>query len=63
MHNSECNGSESNLELEEENSELSRDLARCWEVEQGSPLIEDVQGHLLANVELGKGPRGPPANY
>ena len=44
LHNSDCNGSEPSGE---DSSGLSRDLARCWEVEQEGPQIKDIQGLYL----------------
>ena len=52
MQNNDCGGSKLSLGLEEESSELSRDLARCWEVEQDNLHITHVQGHLLTNLEF-----------
>ena len=43
---------ESSLGLEEENNELSGDLARCWELEQEGPQITDVQGRLFTNLDF-----------
>ena len=42
MQNNDCGGSKLSLGLEKESSELSRDLARCWEVEQDIVQITDV---------------------
>ena len=52
MEKKVCDNSEVRLRLEEESSELSMDLARCWEIEQEGPQITDVQGHLGTKLEF-----------
>ena len=52
MENNVSDNSEVRLRLEEESSELSMDLVRCWEIEQEGPQITDVQGHLGTKLEF-----------